>query len=399
MKEENRSDRTVFHVDMDAFFASVEQRDNPAFRGKPVIVGALPGRRGVVSAASYEARVFGIHSAQPINQAYARCRSGIFVRPRMEVYSRESREIMNILRSFSPVVEQISVDEAFVDMTGTHRLFGNAEKAAKAISDEIRSKRRLTASIGVAPNMFLAKIASDLDKPDGITITPGSGQEIVAWLGKMPVGRIWGVGARTRESLALRGITTIADLQALTVESLENMFGKNGRSLYYLSRGIDSRVMGGPEEEVKSISREHTFGTDTADRALWRRTLLSLSQDVARRARKKNLKGTTVVLTYRTPDFQRKSRRVMLPNPTNLAKVIFETVVQILSGLDSRLGRLRLIGVGLTNFENVAQTSLFADTDKEQAWKASEEAMDRIVGKFGAESLRLGGEFGSPSQR
>ncbi len=393
MKEEITNGRTVFHVDMDAFFASVEQRDNPAYRGKPVIVGAMPGRRGVVSAASYEARRYGIHSAQPINQAYARCPSGVFVRPRMDVYSRESHEIMAILSSFSPVVEQISVDEAFMDMTGTQKLFGDVESTARAVSDTIRVQRGLTASIGVAPNMFLAKIASDLDKPDGITVTPRSEEEIVVWLGKMAVGRIWGVGARTQETLALRGITTIEDLQRLSIENLENMFGKNGRSLYYLSRGVDSRIMGGSEEEVKSISREHTYSADTADRAVWRRTLLSLSQDVARRARGKGLKGATVVLTYRTPDFQRRSRRAVLPYPTDLAKVIFETVMRTLNGLDSRLGRLRLIGVGLTNFESAAQTDLFADENKENAWKASENAMDRILKKFGADALRLGGEF------
>ena len=183
--------RTILHIDMDAFFTSIEQRDNALYRGKPVIVGAKPGHRGVVAAASYEARKFGVHSAMPISEAFKKCPSGVFLLPRMDIYINESRQIMDILSSFSPLVEQVSVDEAFLDITGTEKLFGDPYKTAQKLSRTIKEQRKLTASIGIAPNKFLAKVASDLNKPDGITQVPFTQDEITQWLGPKPVGKIW----------------------------------------------------------------------------------------------------------------------------------------------------------------------------------------------------------------
>ncbi|MFP4418217.1 MAG: DNA polymerase IV [Fibrobacterota bacterium] len=392
------SQRLIFHVDMDAFFASIEQRDDPSIRNKPVVVGALPGSRGVVSAASYEARRFGIHSAMPINQAYARCPKATFIHPRMGVYSSESKKIMAILGRFSPCIEPISVDEAFIDITGTEKLWGATEQTAEKISAAIRHELHLTCSIGVAPNKFLAKLASDVNKPDGITITPFEKKEIVHWLAPMDVSRIWGVGKKTQQILSQWGIVTIADLQKLSEEELQMRFGKHGAGLYYLARGIDYREVG-TLEEVKSISREHTFERDSSNPQEWKQVLLSLSRNVGYRARRKGLKGRTVVLTYRTPDFQRHSRRVTLPTPTNTAKTIFDAAKKILSSLTSTTPTLRLIGVGITNFGQPVQTDLFISDERKNAWLKSEEAIDTVIDKFGKNAVFLGGEKIKTSDR
>ncbi len=381
----------IFHADMDAFYTSIEQRDNPAWRGKPVIVGAQPGSRGVVAAASYEARRFGVRSAMPISEAYKRCPGGIYVRPRMSAYVRESEKVMAILTSFSPCVEAISIDEAFVDMSGTERLWGGARKAAEAIAQKFQDELDLTVSIGVAPNMFLAKLASDLNKPNGITVAPFEPHAVIQWLSPMPVSRIWGVGTKTQGLLAHLGITTVGDLQHMSLDQLERHFGKGGRHLHDLCRGIDRRTVG-PREEVKSISREHTFGADTSDRNLWRETLLGLAHDVAARARSKGLKGTTVVLAYRTPDFRRYSRRSSLAQPTNIARRIYGEALRLVETMQRTVKSLRLIGVGITNLGDTTQTDLFSDTAREQAWEASESAMDTIARRFGDSSIFFGGE-------
>ncbi len=384
--------RVIFHVDMDAFFAAIEQRDNPAYRIKPVIVGARPGTRGVVSAASYEARTYGIHSAMPINQAHARCPHGVFLRPNMEKYRRESHHVMEVLSAFSPVLEQISVDEAFLDMSGAGKLWGAPVRAAQTISRRIKEDLNLTASIGIAPNKFLAKLASDYNKPDGITETPFTDEAIRPWLAPLAVSRIWGVGARAQQALAAWGVHTIGDLQRLSRMELEQRFGKAGESLFELSRGIDSRPVG-EYEQVKSISREHTFSVDSTKRREWESTLLSLARDVAFRARRKNVRGSTVVLSWRTPDFQRHSRRITLSQPTNLANRIYREVLGLLDKETNRIRALRLIGVGITNFREPAQTNLFEQGSvEEQAWKASESAMDLIVMKYGESAIFLAGE-------
>lgn len=384
------SSRTILHIDMDAFYASIEQRDNPSFRGKPVIVGAKPGTRGVVSAASYEARTFGIHSAMPISQAHGRCPNGIYVRPHMERYARESHEVMAILAQYSPELEQISVDEAFLDITGTRKLWGPPRQVAQSIAQAIRSRRGLTASIGIAPNKFLAKIASDFNKPNGITEVPFEPEKIAEWLAPMPVNRIWGVGKKTEAMLKRMGMSTIGDLQQTSREYLRETFGKGGEMLYSLCRGIDNRPVG-EREEVKTVSREHTFNTDTADREALRKKLLALAHDIARRARRKDLKGRTVVLSYRSDDFNKHSRRTMLAAPTNTGREIFTHALELLDSLP-RGKRFRLIGVGLANLGENAQTSLFDTEEQPERWEGTERAGDMIRKKFGDGAIYFAGE-------
>jgi len=384
--------RIIFHVDMDAFFASVEQRDNPQYRGKPLIVGAKPGNRGVVSTASYEARKFGIHSAMPINEAFSRCPHGIFITPRMEVYERVSWQIMKIFEQFSPQIEKVSVDEAFIDMSGTEKLFGEPLNAAKLISQQIKKQQGLTASIGIASSKFVAKIASDINKPDGITCAPFDGEQLEKWLAPLPLRRMWGVGSRSEEIFNRCSVNTIGDMQKLSMNYLCERFGKQGVAFYYLCRGIDNRpVM--QENSVKSISREHTFNVDCFDRQEWRKTLHRLSQDVARQARIMGVKASTVFLTYRRPDFSCHTRRKSLSEPTNLAKTIYDTVIAILEELDERC--FRLIGVGVTGLDQQIQLNLFAAPDYSDPLETCERAVDKINARFGSEVIKKGLEVGS----
>jgi nucleotidyltransferase/DNA polymerase involved in DNA repair len=383
--------RIIFHVDMDAFFAAVEQRDNPQYRGKPLIVGAKPGNRGVVSTASYEARKFGIHSAMPINEAYSRCPQGIFITPRMEVYEKVSRQIMEIFEQFSPKIEKVSVDEAFIDMSGTGKLFGNPLNAAEMISQQIKKQQGLTASIGIASNKFVAKIASDLNKPDGITCAPFDGEQLKKWLAPLPLKRMWGVGNKSEEIFKRCSVNTIGDMQKLSMDYLCKRFGKQGATFYYLCRGIDNRpVM--QEDSVKSISREHTFNVDCFDRQEWKKTLHQLSQDVARQARAIGVKASTVFLTYRRPDFSRHTRRKSLLEPTNLAKTIYETAILILEELDERC--FRLIGVGITGLDQQIQLNLFAVPDSIGPLETCERVVDKINARFGSEVIKKGLEVG-----
>ncbi|KMQ49664.1 DNA polymerase IV [Chitinispirillum alkaliphilum] len=384
--------RIVFHVDMDAFFSSVEQRDNPDLKGKPVIVGAKPGQRGVVSAASYEARGFGIHSAMPVSEAFRRCPQGVFISPRMDAYTRASKEVMAILSEFSPGIEQISVDEAFIDMSGSDRLFGPPYEAAKKISTEIKTSLKLTASIGIAPNKFLAKIASDINKPDNITQTPFDPEKIIEWLSPMPVGKIWGVGQKTREILHRNCVYKIGDLQGKSADVLEKKFGKYGASLYYLCRGIDERpveMSGG----AKSISREHTFHTDSSDREEWKKVLLTLSVDIARKARRNGMKGSTVVLSYRHSDFSRHSKRLPLPYPCDISKTIYEYGVKLLSRIEAT--SLRLIGIGICDFQREQQLDLFRQPEQIDTLQNAERAVDKIIQKFGEGSVSKGTQMES----
>jgi len=383
--------RVIFHVDMDAFFTSVEQRDNPSYIGKPVIVGSEVGKRGVVSAASYEARKFGVHSAMPINEAFNRCSHGIFLTPRMDAYSDESQRIMAIFRRFSPSIEQISVDEAFIDMSGSSKLFGPPLDAAELIRTTIKQEEHLSASIGIAPNKFLAKIASDMNKPFGITLAPFEQKEIIDWLAPMNVQKIWGIGRRSAEILMSAGVSIVKDLQALSLDYLSSRFGRHGASLYYLCRGIDNRDVGN-SDDIKTISREHTFNVDSRSREEWKHTLFLLSQDVAERARKHGVKGATIVLTWRKPDFSRHSRRMPLNPPGNSSKAIYEKVLLLLDHLNEP--SLRLIGVGITGLDNDSQTDLFADMNGYETWEKSEQVLDSIKERFGSDIIKKGLELG-----
>jgi DNA polymerase-4 len=298
--------RAIVHVDMDAFYASIEQRDHPELRGRPVVVGADPRGRGVVSASSYEARVFGVRSAMPIARAARLCPHAAFLRVDMEKYQRVSREVMDILATFSPLVEPVSVDEAFVDLTGTRSLFGEPAEAARRIKRRIREETGLAASAGLAANKFVAKVASDLEKPDGlVVVAPGGEAEFLAVL---PVDRIWGVGKVMARELAAMGIVTVAQLQAVPAAVLATRFGSHGDALHELAFGRDDRPVE-PWSAPKSMGAENTFGSDTRDLRRIRAVLREESERVARELRDARLAAACVTLKLRFADFHTLTRR------------------------------------------------------------------------------------------
>ncbi len=382
--------RKIIHVDMDAFFASVEQRDNPEFIGKPVIVGAnhfLGRGRGVVSAASYEARKFGIHSAQPISQAYRLCPNGIFLPVRGRRYQQVSRKIMAIFRQYTPLVEPISLDEAFLDMTGTERLLGNIEEVGRRIKEQIWEEERLTASVGIGPNKLIAKIASDLKKPDGFVVVKDD--EVEEFLNPLPVGKLWGIGEKTEEKLSELGIYTIGQLAALPEETLQSLFGKMGLVLYQHARGIDNDpVM--PFRKIKSISNETTFEKDVIDINVIRETLLALSDKVGYRLRQQELLGKTVILKVRFSDFSTLVRHSTLPRPIFMSEKIYAEIFNLLEALNISFQPVRLLGVGITQLSsaNEHQMSLFEDNDGKR--KRVTEAVDQLKSKFGEKVIGRG---------
>src|SRR4029078_8800085 len=277
-----RAMRTILHVDLDAFFAAVEQRDRPELRGKPVIVGGVPPGRGVVSAASYEARVYGVHSAMSVTEAYRRCPHGVFLPVDGRRYQQASRDVMAILRRFTPQVEPISIDEAFLDVTGSRPLFGEGPEIAASIKSAVRAEVGLTASGVVATTKLVAKIASALRKPDGlVVVAPG---DEAAFLAPLPIGRLWGVGEKTATPLREYGVRTIGDLAALPDDLLTRRFGKYGASVGQRARGLDDDPVGG-RDAAKSVVHEHTFDVDTSDREQIERTLLAMSEGVSERLR------------------------------------------------------------------------------------------------------------------
>src|SRR4051812_20406173 len=289
--------RTILHVDLDAFFAAVEQRDRPELRGKPVIVGGGgPDQRGVVSAASYEARAFGVHSAMPLRTAGRLCPHGVFLPVDGRKYQQASREVMAILRRFTDQVQPISIDEAFLDVTGSRQLFGDGEAIARAIKQAVRDEVRLTASVGVATTKLVAKIGSDLRKPDGLVVVP-PGTE-AAFLAPLAISRLWGVGPQMAAALRDYGVTTMGELAALPIDLLVRRFGKHGATLHDRALGIDDDPVA-DAGAAKSISHEHTFDVDTSDREVIERTLLAMADGVAGRLRSAGLKASTVTVKIR----------------------------------------------------------------------------------------------------
>lgn len=375
--------RVIIHVDMDAFYASVEQRDDPALRGKPVIVGADPktGRgRGVVSAASYEARQFGVHSAQPISKAYRLCPQGIFLPVRGRRYAEVSRRIMDIFRAYTPLVETISLDEAFLDMTGTEKLLGPAKEVGRRIKGQIREQESLTASVGIGPNKLVAKIASDLEKPDGFVVVRS--EDVQAFLAPLPVGKLWGIGKKTEERLADLGIRTVGELAVLSQETLERMFGRMGLVLWERAHGIDGSPVV-PLHEAKSISNERTFEEDVGDPSVLQNTLLRLSEKVGYRLRKAGLVGRTVVLKVRLSDFTTFVRHATFSGPTFLGETIYAEALSLFENVNLRRQAVRLLGVGMTQLSSATamQTDLFGEGDEKR--KRVSQAVDRLKQKYG----------------
>lgn len=376
--------RWIMHVDMDAFFASIEQREHPEWKGKPVIVGGLSGR-GVVSTASYEARRYGVHSAMPMSRARALCPEGIFVKPHFELYKKTSDEIHQIMLHYAAAIEPISLDEAFMDITGMGKQYPTLGAIGRAIKAEIFEKTCLVASAGIAPNKFLAKMASDMDKPDGLTIIPyGREKEILA---PLPIRRLWGVGAATERRLTEAGFRTIGDIQRAAPGAVEMAVGSQAALLRALADGIDDRPVR-PVREVKSIGDEETYEHDLTDTAEIRRRIAIHSDVVARRLRKKHLAARTVSLKVRFSSFLTVMRSLSFEEATNLQEDIEEAALRLLERIP-RTEAVRLTGVTCSNLSpEIDSPSLFPD--RRTALRKAARAVDAIQEKYGETAIRKG---------
>ena len=376
--------RWIMHVDMDAFFASVEQRDFPHLRGKPVIVGGK-SRRGVVATASYEARRFGVHSAMPITKARELCPHGVFVVPRFDAYREASEEIHEIMLHYADAYEPISLDEAFLDISGMGSQYPTLGAIGRSIKKEIREKVHLVASVGIGPNKFLAKMASDMEKPDGLTIIPyGREKEILA---PLPVRRLWGVGEVTEKKLLAAGYRTIGDIQEAAPGRLKDLLGNQGAFLKQLAFGIDTRPIEA-ERQVKSIGDESTYDEDLTDQKQIEKEIAMHSDIVARRLRKHDLFARTISLKIRFASFKTVMRSLSLEEGTNLQEDIDRAALTLLSRIPLYEG-IRLIGVTASNLgPPISMGSLFSEESEKRARAAK--AMDEIQAKFGKKALQKG---------
>lgn len=392
--------RVFVHVDMDAFFASVAQRDHPEWRGKPVIVGAAPTERGVVSTASYEARRFGVHSAMPSSEAGRRCPDGIFVKPDMARYEMVSAQVFAIFGRFTPYVEGLSIDEAFLEVAGSRRLYGDGRQIAEAIRAAVKAETGLTCSAGVAPNKFLAKLGSEYRKPDGLTVLPFEREEIRAFLRPLPVTRLWGVGKVTRQAFDRAGLHTIGDVQDAPETLLRRVAGEhNAAHLRALAFGEDAREIEVDVRE-KTISREHTFPHDVRRRDVLEETLLDLVEDVARRLRADGRVATMGRLKLRRANFETLTRQKPFPRPTTLEEDLRALAMELLQN-ENPQGAVRLIGFGVGGLADEAdkpvQLSLFAEENTEiRRRKAAdlERAVDRIEREYGRGTVRRARKLG-----
>lgn len=374
---------------MDAFYAAIEQRDRPELRGKPVIVGGA-GPRQVVSTCSYEARKFGVHSAMPGVRAKQLCPHGIFVVPRMDVYAAVSTQVRAVFDRFTDLVEPLSLDEAFLDVTGSRALFGDGATIARAIKDQVQASTQLCVSVGVATSKYVAKVASDLEKPDALVVVPPGHER--AFLAPLPVSRLWGVGPATQEQLERAGLRTIGCVQARTHAQLVAAFGENlGEHLFVLSNGLDARVVE-PERDAKSIGHEMTFAVDLHDPVEVRSIVLQLAEMVGRRLRASDVRATVVRLKLRHPDFTTLSRqRKVAPTADDLE--IHRVACELLAGCWNGRPGVRLLGVtaaGLTGARAPVQGGLFAAPVKKRDQLLA--AMDKIRDRHGEDAVRHGGE-------
>jgi DNA polymerase-4 len=392
--------QTILHVDLDAFFAAVEQRDRPELRGKPVIVGGGgPNQRGVVSTASYEARVFGVHSAMPLREAGRLCPHGVFLPVDGTKYQGVSREVMAVLRRFTPLVEPVSIDEAFLDVTASRRMFGEGEAIGRQIKEAVRKEVDLTISVGVATTKLVAKIASDLRKPDGLVVVqPGTEAEFLA---PLSITRLWGVGAKSAAALREYGVRTIGDLAALPDDLLVRRFGKHGASLGERARGIDADPVG-DRDAAKSIGHEHTFDVDTSDREVIERTLLAMSEGVAGRLRDSGVRASTITVKIRDTTFRTITRQRTLRAPTDLTDPIFRTALE-LARSEVRGLRIRLLGVTASGLDEPDQFVLFAAEADEPRTRRVVEAADEVRHRFGERAITrarlVGSRLPAPFER
>ena len=378
------------HADIDAFYASVEQLDNPEYRGKPVIVGGLPGdRRGVVSAASYEARKFGVHSAMPIGQAYKLCPGGIFLRGRMSRYQEKSGQIMAIFGDFSPEVQQLSVDEAFIDITGTQRLFGPPEDAARRLKERVRLETGLTVSVGLASNKYVAKIASGMSKPDGLFMVAIGEEE--TYMRSLPVGKIWGAGDKTQEAFKKYGLKTCEDIYRLSVGSLKSMFGNSfGSFLYQAVRGEPAENFD-RKQSSQSISTERTFDYDLYDEFAIETALLDMCESLMFRLLSGSSRSATVSLKIRYSDFSTEVIRETFDNPILTLNDFYKHAVGLFHRKYQKGRGIRLIGAGLMNLQtenSTRQKNLFGEENEKE--RRLEESILKINAKYPGAALRRG---------
>lgn len=385
--------RYIVHVDMDAFFASIEQRDNPGCRGKPVVVGADPkfGKgRGVVSTCSYEARKFGIHSAMPISIAYKKCPHAVFLPPDMGKYEIASSRIFQIFYSFTPDVEPVGIDEAFLDITGSFHLFGTPSETCLSIKSKIKEMTGLTASIGLAPTKMAAKIASDLKKPDGMVEVAEEG--LLDFLWPLDARKIWGLGSKSEEALAGMGIKTIGDLAKTDVKKLIEAFGRNGEHFWQLANGIDERTVDA-EIDAKSISNETTFDKDTSDGSKIESALMALCEKVSARLRCDNLKCKTITLKIRLEGFFTYTRSITITDPTNFTDSLYKVIKDLYNNFSTKNKKVRLVGVRASNLTSSNfQENLFHEKGDERL-EAIHGAVDSIKEKFGDDSIYRAGSM------
>ena len=381
---------SIAHIDCDAFYAAVEKRDRPELADRPVIVGG--GTRGVVATACYVARIHGVKSAMPMFKALALCPDAVVIKPDMAKYAEAGRLVREMMLEVTPLVEPLSIDEAFLDLTGTARVHGMSPALTLArLLARITEKAGITASVGLSHNKFLAKLASDLEKPRGFSVLGRA--ETLSFLAAKPVGFIWGVGKAMQAELAKGGITMISQLQQMEKNDLMRRFGGMGARLYHLSRGEDQRIVS-TEDHSKSISAETTFNTDIKDRAELERILWPLAEKVSRRAKAEGVAGHTVVLKLKTTDFKTRTRNVSLSDPTLLASRIYDAALPLL-GREATGAAFRLIGVGITGLTPASPEQETETLDMTTAARARAElAVDKIRGKFGRTAVARGIGFG-----
>ena len=378
----------ILHVDMDAFYASVEERERPELRGQPIVVGGTAEGRGVVAAANYVVRKFGVHSAMPTATALRLCPKAIVIRPRMELYAAVSQQIREIFNRYTPTVEPLAFDEAFLDVVGCEALFGSPAEIGRRIKADIRNELRLIASVGVAPNKFIAKLAGDVDKPDGFVVVEPDG--VQAFLDPLPIGRLWGVGRAAQRRFEGLGIQTIGQLRHVPIELLKEHFGKIGEHVWRLSNGIDERHVV-PDRDAKSISHETTFVTDVTDVDVLKSCLMALTEQVGRRLRRQGLSGRTVQIKVRYDNFDTITRSRSLGEATNTTNEIWKAAADMLAmKLPRRALSIRLIGVGVSNIgpDGLKQASLF-DEDRELD-RSIDRISDQIKDRFGTSAIHRG---------
>jgi len=387
---------SIIHLDLDAFFASVEQRDNPTYRGKPLIVGGISGgggkgnsNRGVVCAASYEARKYGVHAGMPIWEARQKCHKGIFVPSQMNKYLKASKKFFQICSTYTPLIEPLSIDELFLDVSGCESLFGSSEIIGRKIKERVYQELGLKVSVGIAENKFLAKIATNLGKPDGFYIILS--KDIQKILYPLPVSSLWGIGKKTEELLKKSGIYLVEQLAQMPNSILENLLGKNGKKIKLLAQGIDESPVT-PPSTAKSIGKETTFSTNITEKAILIKELLKISQLVGYAARKKGYKGRTITLKIRFHNFTTFSRSKTLENPTNLDDIIFKTVVELLDKVKHKKGGVRLLGIKLSNLtlgNERKQLKFLRDEEdkKDEKLEQLTQSLDKIREKFGTKAV------------